>query len=284
MKLVTWNTQSCVGLDGVASAERIVAVARELLDFDVLCLQEIAVGYPGLQGGQARDQPALLRELLPGFQVLFGAGVDEWDGDGTRAQFGNLIATRLPVAQLRQHALPYPADPSVCSMPRGCLEVTVRDPALGPVRVMTTHLEYYSKLQRLAQAQALRDLHSEACDRAATPPVTGEAGSPFQDKPHTSHAVVCGDFNFSASDPEYAAIQRPSSAPGGSQQLCDAWCVLHGAKPQPPTFRVHGQHRKATMACDFVFVSESLKARVRSVAIDSATQASDHQPVALELA
>ena len=42
MKLLTWNTQWCCGLDGVVSPQRIVDGARQLSDFDVLCLQEIA--------------------------------------------------------------------------------------------------------------------------------------------------------------------------------------------------------------------------------------------------
>ena len=39
MKLVTWNTQWCRGLDGTVSAQRIVDGARAMADFDVLCLQ-----------------------------------------------------------------------------------------------------------------------------------------------------------------------------------------------------------------------------------------------------
>jgi endonuclease/exonuclease/phosphatase family metal-dependent hydrolase len=35
------------------------------------------------------------------------------------------------------------------------------------------------------------------------------------------------------------------------------------------------------MACDFVFVSDSLKGKVQDLHIDSTTQASDHQPVAV---
>jgi endonuclease/exonuclease/phosphatase family metal-dependent hydrolase len=38
------------------------------------------------------------------------------------------------------------------------------------------------------------------------------------------------------------------------------------------------------MACDFVFVSGGLSSRVRRVDVDAQTQASDHQPVAIELA
>ena len=37
------------------------------------------------------------------------------------------------------------------------------------------------------------------------------------------------------------------------------------------------------MHCDFIFVSEELKARVRTLEVDQQTQASDHQPLVLEL-
>ena len=163
----------------------------------------------GLAGNPGHDQPALLAALLPGFQLFFGAAVDEWTADGQRRRFGNLIATRLPVAQLQHHPLPYPADGGVRSMPRMCTVLTVRDPMLGPVRVMTTHLEFYSKPQRMAQAQALRALHEQATAHAVVPPELSNDGSPFQSKVHTDHAILCGDFNFEAHEPEYAVLTRP---------------------------------------------------------------------------
>jgi endonuclease/exonuclease/phosphatase family metal-dependent hydrolase len=281
MRLVTWNTQWCCGLDGVVSPERIVQRARALADFDVLCLQEIAVNYPGLAGNAGHDQPARIAQLLPGFQLFFGAAVDEFDADGERRRFGNLIATRLPVAQVQHHPLPWPADGGVRSMPRMCTAVTVRDPALGPVRVMTTHLEYYSKPQRMAQAQALRELHLAYCAQAEAPPQHGEDGSPFQSKVHTTQAILCGDFNLEASEPEYAVLTQPS--PRG--QLWDSWRLLHGDASHAPTFRLYDRrYGPEPVACDFVFVTDPLKGQVRRIAVDAATQASDHQPVLLELA
>ena len=44
MKLVTWNTQWCCGMDGVVSPQRIVDGGRAMADFDVLWLQEVAQG------------------------------------------------------------------------------------------------------------------------------------------------------------------------------------------------------------------------------------------------
>ncbi|MBI2768407.1 MAG: endonuclease/exonuclease/phosphatase family protein [Burkholderiales bacterium] len=274
MKLVTWNTQWCCGNDGIVSPRRIVDGARALADFDVLCLQEIAVNYPRLLGNAGHDQVALLGALLPGFQLFFGAAVDEFTAEG-RQRFGNLVATRLPVLQVQHHALPYPADAGVRSMPRMCSVVTVADPALGPVRVMTTHLEFYSRAQRMAQACALRDLHLAACEQADAPPLPSGDGSPFQSKAHTANAILCGDFNLAPTDPEYPVLQ---------ERFVDAWHAVHGDAPHTPTFHVHNHtYSPVPAACDFVFVSDGLKHKVKSLRIDSDTQASDHQPVAVEI-
>ena len=275
MKLVTWNTQWCCGLDGVASPRRIVEQARALADFDVLCLQEIAQGYDGMPGAPG-DQPAEVEALLPGWRVFFGAAVDEFTADARRRRFGNLIATRLPVLQVQHHALPWPADAGVRSMPRMCTVLTLRDPQLGALRVMTTHLEYYSARQRMAQARALVELHAEAAAQAAAPPADDDSRSPFQTKTHTPEAILCGDFNLEAHESEHAAIVS-----GG---LRDAWQILHGATAQPPTFRLFDRTYGPTpIACDFVFVSSGLARRLRRFEVDGSTQASDHQPVAVHL-
>jgi len=280
VQLVTWNTQWCCGIDGMVSPRRIIDGARRLGDFDVLCLQEIAVNYPGLTGASANDQPAILQELLPGFQLFFGASMDEFDAQGERRRFGNLIATRLPVRQVQHHPLPYPADAGVSSMPRMCTVVTLVDAQLGPLRIMTTHLEYYSKTQRMAQARALRDLHLQYSAHADAPPEPIEDGSPFQSKVHTANAILCGDFNLQSSDPEYTALTAHSS----QGTLWDSWRLLHGQAPQPPTFRLYDRrYGPDPVACDFVFVSDGLKNKVRRLAVDGTTQASDHQPVLVQL-
>ena len=279
MRLVTWNTQWCCGLDGVVGPERIVRTARALADFDVLCLQEIAQGFDAMPGAPG-DQPAQLQALLPGFQLFFGAAVDDVAPDGRRMRFGNLIATRLPVAHVQHHALPWPADAGVRSMPRMCTVVTVVDPQLGAVRVMTTHLEYYSKPQRMAQARALRQLHVEACGQAAAPPLPDDGDSPFRAKRHTPEAILCGDFNLEAHEPEYAEIQ----APFGAARLHDAWPRVHGTAPHAPTFRLFDRtYGPDPIACDFVFVSDGLAARVRRIVVDATTRDSDHQPVLVDL-
>ena len=70
MKLITWNIQWGRGADGRVDLDRIVAHARRLADFDVLCVQEVGGGYPELAGHDGSDQFAALRRSgLPGFSA-----------------------------------------------------------------------------------------------------------------------------------------------------------------------------------------------------------------------
>ena len=74
MKLITWNVQWCRGVDGRVDPVRIVAEARALADFDVLCVQEIADNFPDprLAGNPDDDQFAALAALLPGYTAAPG--------------------------------------------------------------------------------------------------------------------------------------------------------------------------------------------------------------------
>lgn len=282
MKLITWNVQWFCGLDGAVSVERVVSEARAMADFDVLCLQEVAVDYPRLAGNAGFDQVARLQALLPGYQIAFGAAVEERGRHGGWQRFGNLVASRWPIAQVRHHALPYPADGGLRSMARMCTAATVMAPDLGPVRVMTTHLEFHSKRQRTAQARALADLHAEACGHSTHPPLEDATGHPFQSKPQTPSAILCGDFNFETHDAEYGEMQAEPAPP--STPLHDAWPLVHGPAPHAPTFRLHDRrYGPVPIACDFVFVSADLAPRVRSIAVNGTSRASDHQPVFVDL-
>jgi len=288
MRLVTWNAQWCCGLDGEVRPERIIETILAMGECDVICLQEIAVNYPRLKG-QPQNLLAQLKALLPGWHFAFGAAVHEWTAAGEQ-QFGNLTITRLPILQEQHFPHPYPTDANVRTMPRMCTVVKVQDPVLGPVRVLNTHLEYFSKRQRMAQARYLRRLHLEATAKTLSPPAPFDDGSPFQSKHHTQHSVLCGDFNFEAHDLEYAALESPASVieclEGGwsegviNARWNDAWRLLYPQDPQPSTFRLFDHEFGCTpVACDFVWVSDSLRAHVRSFAVDQQTQASDHQPV-----
>ncbi len=259
------------------------ATAREIADFDVLCLQEVAVNFPGLPGSRGEDQVAELSRALPGFSAHYGAATDVDDGNGGRSLFGNLIFSRLPVIQVYRHLLPWPADPAVKSMQRSAVEAVVQA-SWGPVRVITTHLEYYSAMQRMAQVDALRALHQEACGHALAPRIQEDAGQPFQVLPRPASAILTGDFNFRPEDPEYRRITAPFDA-GAAPALVDAWTLAHPGIPHAPSAGVHEDSwAKPPFCCDFIFVTIDLAPRVRDVQVDLQTRASDHQPVLIELA
>lgn len=280
MRLISWNVQWCRGIDGRVDPARIARTARELADFDVLCVQEVAVNFPALPGSAGEDQMAALAAHLPGYGGFFGAAVDVPDGSGGRRLFGNALFTRLPALQVLRHLLPWPADPAAQSMPRLALEV-VLDTGAGPLRVLTTHLEYYSERQRSAQVEALRILHEEACGHASAPRPSAEPGTPFVAAPRPAEALLCGDLNLRSSEPQYARLLAPFDS--GAPALQDAWRIAHPGADQPATFRVH-EAGATPYCCDFVFVTGPLAPRVREMAVDEATQASDHQPVLVTIA
>ncbi|MCC7274281.1 MAG: endonuclease/exonuclease/phosphatase family protein, partial [Alphaproteobacteria bacterium] len=192
MKLITWNIQWGLGIDGRLDLARIVAEARRIADFDVLCLQEVADNYPELKQSRGENQFAEIAALLPGYTAVEGVAVDVPDGQGRRKRFGNMILSRLPVGRVLRHAMPWEAD-GMRSMPRLLLEAVVEAP-FGSLRVMTTHLEFYSLVQRTAQVEAIRSAHRLAAARTRLPP--DAANGPFAPHVQAASAILTGDFNM----------------------------------------------------------------------------------------
>ena len=107
MRLLTWNIQWCRGVDGKVDPARIAREAKRIADPDVICFQEVSVGFTDLPGTSGDDQVAALERELPGYAVFFAAAVDI-PGPGGRNRFGNVIASRLPVGRVMRHSLPWP--------------------------------------------------------------------------------------------------------------------------------------------------------------------------------
>lgn len=273
MRLVSWNLQWCRGMDGAVDPARAARAARRLEDPDVCCFQEVAQNFDALAGSSGENQVALLAAGFPGFSAHYAWGVDAPGAAQGRRRFGNLILSRLPVHQVLRHSLPWPPEDDVPSMPRVALEAVIEAP-WGPVRVTTTHLEYYSVVQCAAQVQRLLDLNAEATAHARTRPSQRYASGPFQPLARPGAGILTGDFNMR---PEHPLVGRLGTA------YVDAWRVAHPAQPHPPTFCLHGdEHGKEPYCCDFVFVTPDLAPRITSVRVDADTQASDHQPVIVE--
>jgi len=267
MRLLSWNVQWCRGLDERVDPGRIAEVTR-LADPDVVCLQEIARNFPEMAGSSGEDQVEVLQRELPGYQAFFAAGVD-LPGKNARRQFGNLVLSRLPVGRVLRHQLPWPALPDACSMPRVAVEAVVEAP-FGPLRVLSTHLEYYSKGHRHAQVARLLELHREA---GGVHLKVDEPGS-YESHTRATSALICGDFNLPPDDAQYHQMLDGDFA--------DAWAELNPGKPRQATFHLYDG--ETPYCCDYIFVTADLVPRLKSIRIDTATRASDHQPVILDLA
>jgi endonuclease/exonuclease/phosphatase family metal-dependent hydrolase len=239
---------------------------------DVLCFQEVAQHEPDFDGGA--DQVAALQALFPQYEAFFGAGLDRRGEGGARRRFGNLLLSRLKVAQVFRHLLPHPTEGGIRHMQRQAIEAVVETPA-GPLRVMTTHLEYFSAAHRAAQIDRLRALQDEVAGNAAQPPKPGR--SPYDPVPRPAALVLCGDLNVQPEEAEYARIFVPP--------LVDAWRVVHGEAPHPPSTGLHDRRQwpMGGHCRDYFAVTPDIAPRIVSVEMDAATDASDHQPLRLVL-
>ncbi len=282
MRLLSWNIQWGCGCDGRVSFPRISGVIRQMGEFDVICLQEVAVNHPGLAGSEGEDQIAILSDSFPGYSAHYGIGSDLAAENGARRLFGNLVLSRLPVQQVFRHSLPFPAEKNCPGMPRIALEVVIAAGHRG-LRVTTAHLEYYSLAQRSAQIKHLRTIHEEAFLHSSGFVVGHDLDPPFKGPHRPISSVYCGDFNCEPSAGELACLSQPftSGAPG----LLDAWSIAHPGSPNAFTVGLNGcAWPDRAYCCDYFFVSEDLQSSVRRVLVNQETSASDHQPILLELA
>jgi len=270
--ILTWNIQCGLGCDGRVDLARIARVAQAMGDSDVLCFQEVARGDPGIAGGA--DQVAELQALFPQHQAFFGAALDRVGTGARRRHFGNLLLSRLPVLQVHFHLLPHPAEGGIKHMQRQAIEAVVETRA-GPLRVVTTHLEYYSAAHRAAQLERLRALQAEVAENEARPPKP--AASPYDPVPRPASLVLCGDLNFLPHEDEYRALFAPP--------LLDAWRSARGAEPHPPSTGLYDRRQwpMGGHCRDYFAVTADVARRIADVAIDTATDASDHQPLRLTL-
>lgn len=278
MKLITWNIQWGCGMDGRVDLDRIVATARQMADFDVLCLQEVADNFADLAGSRGENQFQEIARRLPGFTAVEGVNVDLPDGTGGRKRFGNMILSRLPVGRILRHALPWGADPTTRNMPRGLLDVEVNT-ARGPVRIMTTHLEYFSASLRKMQVEAIAEIVRRGIARASAPPLAG-AGT-YAMGEGTASTLLTGDFNLRAEDPVRQLLTTPYDSGGAG--LNDAWIRLNPGQPHPPSFCISDQTYGPPHCCDFVLLSGDIRDRLRHISYEGTTRASDHQPVLVEI-
>lgn len=281
IEIISWNVQTGIGADGREDIGRICGVIRQMGGADVICLQEVSQHMQAADGIVGADQVAAFVREFPDHGAFFGAAIDLRGDAGTRQRFGNLVLSRLAVAQCFRHALPQPPEPDVLHMPRQATEVVV-EIGTGALRITTTHLEFHSAAQRRSQIRRLLDIHDEICAGARSPPLFAERG-PYANVPRPPTAVLCGDFNFTVSEDTYRLITGGGG--GGVPRLVDAWRSVHGDREHAPTCGIFDREQwpQGAHCRDFFFVTEDLAASVEHVEVDLDTDASDHQPVKLRL-
>ena len=280
LKLITWNIQSARTPEGGADLDAVAERLAGFADADLLCLQEVCQGFPARDGAPCGDQFAGLAQRLPGYQALSAYALDAAGPDGAPWRIGNMLLTRHPVLQVLRHALPWPADSEVASMPRCALEATLATP-LGLLRVLNVHLEYFSARQRMAQVERLRALHAEACAHAHAPRPDG--AGPFARIPRPASAILVGDFNMLPVSSAYSRLVADFA--DGAPPWLDAWQLAEPGRRHAPTVGLHDRSPGAMpVTFDYAFVSADLATRVRALRADGRLGGSDHQPLLLELA
>ncbi len=281
-RILSWNIQCGRGVDDRIDFDRIASVIKEFGDIDVICLQEVARHDPELDNGMAIDQMALIAKYFPGYESFYGPALSRRrKGDKHRRQFGNMVLSKAPVLQTFNHLLPQPVPPSPCkNMIRQALEIVISTKT-GSLRITTSHLEYHSEFQRLAQARRICEIQNE-CVRgdgeAGVSPLTG----PYAIMPRPAKGVVCGDFNALPDDPVYKFLTDPGRQHSG---FLDAWQLACPDTANAPTCGLFdaGQWPEGPHCRDYFFLTRDLQKSVKDIHVNLETSASDHQPMLIDL-
>ena len=287
MKLVSYNIQFGLGLDGHYDPARIAA---NLWGADVIALQEVTRGF---HRNDFADMPAAFAALFPGYYRRFAAGCDMhldagMDERGTlverRFQFGNMILSRYPILASRALLLPRGRTMERMNMQRVALETVIAAPC-GPLRVYSLHLDHVSSDERIAQIEFLRSrvLH-HALEGGA---VTGGIEYGIMDPPVPEDYILLGDFNMLPDSEEYDVLAGRAT-PGFGRPLrydqpADALARMGGLTPETHSWSLPTDEGTITALFDYAFVHCNLVPRLKTVFIDTAAEGSDHFPLWLEL-
>src|SRR5436853_5814538 len=144
--VTSFNIHHAQGADGVLDLARIARVIRAS-GADIAGLQEVDRNFASRSG--RADQAAELAELL-GCHVAYGANIDlDPPEPGTpRAQFGNAVLSRYPIARWENtHLFRSPGEEQ-----RGLLHAEMNTPGVL-LHVYVTHLAASSPADRLRQAR-----------------------------------------------------------------------------------------------------------------------------------
>jgi endonuclease/exonuclease/phosphatase family metal-dependent hydrolase len=151
VRVATYNTHKCRGLDGRVRPERIAEVLAEI-DADVVALQEI-VSIPG--ENREKDQPRYLAEQL-GTHYVMGHNRRYRGGE-----YGNAVLSRFPIAGARNYDLSL-----LGREERGCLRADIQTSGrllhVFNVHLGTAYAERRHQGRKLITAELLNDVELAA--------------------------------------------------------------------------------------------------------------------------
>jgi len=278
VNILTWNIQATKGCDNRFDVVRIVEQVKQLGDFDAICLQEVARYIPDLN---ADDQLALICEYFADYDAIWGPGFSVPSSSGRFSEFGNLTLVKVGrCIYSRVHSLPSPRV-DTWQIPRIMIETVI---TIGerPLTLFNTHLAFHSEIERIAQIQALTRLRNLVLEKAGVP-ASPDVNGPYQFT-YTSDAVLlCGDLNMDLNDEVFKNNVS-------QQHWIDCWSVQsrYAGQPKParpPTCGCfdHVQWPQGPHIRDVFLATENIANNTVRVDVDVNTDASDHQPVVLEI-
>jgi endonuclease/exonuclease/phosphatase family metal-dependent hydrolase len=283
MKIVTYNIQYGKGKDDVVDLSRII---DEVNDAEIIALQEVERFWP--RTGNV-DQVKIFADHFNDYYWSYSPGVDihlpeSSPQDNRRRQFGNMVLSKFPIEQVRNHLLPKYSSLEDLSIQRTALEATIN---LGDqlLRIYSIHLTHLSSTTRLAQIERILDIHRNAAFEgyAISGNVKGmdwESGIDQQEV--TRNALLMGDFNLQPDSEEYNRLAGPISSYGGHisnhEGFVDAWCFCGGEKMAGETSDV----KDIPARLDYCFASTEIRQQLKKCWVDSAATGSDHSPVWVE--
>ncbi|OHV67677.1 endonuclease [Mesorhizobium sp. LCM 4577] len=286
MKIVTYNIQYGIGLDGKYDVGRIADAVRGA---DVIALQEVTRNNP--RNGD-RDMVAEIGEALPdyfaaygsNFEVNIGSRLENGRAISTSFQLGNMVLSKTPIHLSRNLLLPRSRSLETMNFQRGALEALIETP-LGFIRFYSTHLDHRSPVERQGQIRFLRQrLLNYALEGGGLSGIP-EIGLP--DLPYPEAFIVMGDFNMLPGSPEYVELAgRPDHEFGMpltadlavdvAQRLAVADLVTW-VDPDRPADK--SRHK----CIDYIFTSASLAKSLQRLWSDRDAVGSDHLPLWAEL-
>ena len=286
MKLVTYNIQYSKGKDGAFDLERIVDAVRGA---DIIGLQEVTRNMPDVPDA---DQPARIAELLPDYYWTYASPIDVDLGSqiingravSKRLEFGNMLLSRWPISSKRALILPRTGSVDNFDMQNGVLEAFIAAPG-GSIRIYVTHLHHLRSQARHKQLEWLVPKLFAITSEGGCMSGTAWNGFPIPATPKSF--IILGDFNLTPTCEEYDLIVgKPDYYYGRlatNDHWVDSWTRCGNDEQNSITWYDEEDDFKSGRRLDYGFVSPDLANKIKSVRIDQACAASDHQPYWLEM-